>query len=529
MTIALFSAYFAYLPAEAIGVSGVLAAVTVGIYMGRLTSRLTTPTTRIQGIAVWEIVTFLLNSALFVLVGLQLPTVIDGISDLDDRRADPRRRPDRRDRDRRADRLRVPVHLPPAPALAPAARARAVPAEAAHADRRLDRDARRGLARGRPGTAARNRRRAPFPERELIIFCAFAVILATLLLQGLTLPPLIKWLGVDDYDEELEQEEVAARLRAIEAALARMDELVEEEWVLEDTVDRIRGAYRYRQRRFTALTRDGEFDGGIDGDGIDYETRSVAYQRVVREVLEAQRATADRAPRRRRDQRRRPAPDRARARPRGLAAGDLKPFRFDGPGCKPSFSRERSSCARRAHRQRCPHLGRPRWEIANVNSGPQHGEPVEKATRRGNYESGSDYVLEYGELRFSFNEQDFGQRVEQAAVKLDFVDGGLDSDELHDLLELAVNGEIREPTSPLGEHINEHWTELVGPANRSLVHWIRRLVFRGAWLDQRVKEGELDVVFDADSHSFGYVQPDRDSEPIELSREPSWSSLAYRR
>ena len=118
---------------------------------------------------------------------------------------------------------------------------------------------------------------------------------------------------------------------------------------------------------------------------------------------------------------------------------------------------------------------------------------MEKATRRGNYESGSDYVLEYGELRFSFNEQDFGQRVEQAAVKLDFVDGGLEGEELHDLLELAVNGEIREPSSPLGEHINEHWTELVGPANRSLVHWIRRLVFRGAWLDQRVKEGELDV------------------------------------
>jgi hypothetical protein len=156
-------------------------------------------------------------------------------------------------------------------------------------------------------------------------------------------------------------------------------------------------------------------------------------------------------------------------------------------------------------------------------------EDVEKATRRGNYESGSDYVLEYGELRFSFNEQDFAQRVEQAAVKLDFVDGGLENEELVDLLELAVNGEIREPSSELGEHINEHWTELVGPANRSLVHWIRRLVFRGAWLDQRVKEGELDVVFDPDTHTFGYVQPERDAEPIELSREPSWARLAYRR
>ena len=91
-----------------------------------------------------------------------------------------------------------------------------------------------------------------------------------------------------------------------------------------------------------------------------------------------------------------------------------------------------------------------------------------------------------------------------------------------------MNGEIADPFSTLGEHINENWTELVGPSNKSLVHWLRRLVFRGAWLDQRVKEGELDVVFDDDTHTFGYVQPDRDSEPIELSREPSWASLAYR-
>ena len=152
---------------------------------------------------------------------------------------------------------------------------------------------------------------------------------------------------------------------------------------------------------------------------------------------------------------------------------------------------------------------------------------MDETARRGNYESGADYVLEYGELRFSFNERDFGQRVEQAAVKLDFVDGGLEGDELHDLLELAVNGEIREPSSALGEHINEHWTELVGPANRSLVHWIRRLVFRGAWLDQRVKEGELDIVFDESTQTFGYVQPDRDAELIELSAEPSWGAIAY--
>jgi hypothetical protein len=152
---------------------------------------------------------------------------------------------------------------------------------------------------------------------------------------------------------------------------------------------------------------------------------------------------------------------------------------------------------------------------------------VEKATRRGNYESGADYVLEYGELRFSFNERDFAERVEQAAVKLDFVDPGLEVAELQDLLELAVNGEIAEPGSALGDHVNEHWATL-SSSDRSLVHWLRRLVFRGAWLDQRVKEGELDFSFDASTQTFGYVQPDRGHDPIELSREPSWARLAYR-
>src|SRR5687768_5557393 len=146
---------------------------------------------------------------------------------------------------------------------------------------------------------------------------------------------------------------------------------------------------------------------------------------------------------------------------------------------------------------------------------------------RGNYESGSDYVLEYGELRFTFNERDFAERVEQAEVKLGFVDSRLDGPELEDLVNLTVNGEVAEPASGLGEHVNDCWPEIVGPSDRSLVHWLRRLVFRSAWLDQRVKEGEHDVVFCDDTHTFGYVQPDRDSEPIELSPEPNWKRVAY--
>jgi hypothetical protein len=153
--------------------------------------------------------------------------------------------------------------------------------------------------------------------------------------------------------------------------------------------------------------------------------------------------------------------------------------------------------------------------------------PMMDATRRGNYESGSDYVLEYGELRFTFNERDFTERVEQAAVKLGFVPGPLEGAEREDLVNLAVNGEVSEPASALGEHIVSRWPDLAGNAERSLVHWLRRLVFRGAWLDQRVKEGELEIVFDDRSNGFGYAQPDRDFEVIELSPEPSWAEVAY--
>ena len=150
-------------------------------------------------------------------------------------------------------------------------------------------------------------------------------------------------------------------------------------------------------------------------------------------------------------------------------------------------------------------------------------------TRRGNYSSGDDFVLEYGELRFTFNERDFTERVEQAAMKLGFVEDALAQAEREDLVNLAVNGEVSDPHSELGEHINECWSDLNGPSERSLVHWIRRLVFRGAWLDQRVLEGELEVVFDDRDSTFGYAQPDRDFELVELSPEPSWARVAYKR
>jgi monovalent cation/hydrogen antiporter len=120
----------------------------------------------------------------------------------------------------------------------------------------------------------------PFPRRDLIIFLTFAVILVTLVLQGLTLPLVIRRLGAQDDGEE-RREELRARLVAAGAALGRLDELGDLEWTRDDTVERLRGLYDYRRRRFKAQA------GKIEDDG--YEDRSQAYQRLIRELIAAQR------------------------------------------------------------------------------------------------------------------------------------------------------------------------------------------------------------------------------------------------
>ena len=146
------------------------------------------------------------------------------------------------------------------------------------------------------------------------------------------------------------------------------------------------------------------------------------------------------------------------------------------------------------------------------------------------YHSGDDFVVEFLDYRYAFSRTDFAQRVVAAAVRLELVPPrDLGDEEADDLVELAATGRVSEPRSALGEHLQDCARQLDELHPETLTYWLRKLVFRGAWLDQRVKEGELDIVFDPDSHAFGYVQPERDAEPIELSREPSWARLAYRR
>ena len=118
-----------------------------------------------------------------------------------------------------------------------------------------------------------------------LLFITVVLILVTLVVQGLSLPLLVR-LRQGEPDDGAEVEENKARKHAARAALERIDVLAAEDWPREDTLERVRGMYRYRYNRFAA-----RFDAEADGDAI--ESRTSDYLRIVAAVLEAQREALD--------------------------------------------------------------------------------------------------------------------------------------------------------------------------------------------------------------------------------------------
>jgi hypothetical protein len=146
-----------------------------------------------------------------------------------------------------------------------------------------------------------------------------------------------------------------------------------------------------------------------------------------------------------------------------------------------------------------------------------------------NYRSGDDFVVEFLGHRFEFNARDFEERVTAAAVRLRLVESNdLDDDETADLVELVADGRIVDPRSGLGLYLVRHWERVSLVRGESLVYWLRKLVFRGAWLDHRVKEGLLDVSWLEDTGDFGYAEPQGGRTLLELAPVPSWHEHQYR-
>ncbi|HEV2591660.1 MAG TPA: hypothetical protein VGU02_07180 [Gaiellaceae bacterium] len=146
-----------------------------------------------------------------------------------------------------------------------------------------------------------------------------------------------------------------------------------------------------------------------------------------------------------------------------------------------------------------------------------------------NYSSGSDYVVEFLGYRFAFSETDFEGRVVAAAVKLGVVaTPELDDDETADLVTLAAQGVIDEPSSRLGRYLVRNWERVSLVNGESLVYWLRKLIFRGAWLDHQVKRSALEVVWDDREAEFAYQHPGGGRPLLELAPVPSWHELKFR-
>jgi CPA1 family monovalent cation:H+ antiporter len=272
VAIALLSGYLAFLPAAALGVSGVLAAVTIGVYMGWYTPELTTVQTRLSGDAFWEILVFVVNALLFALIGLQLHSIASRLSVTGTLLAQCAAVV--------GAVFLVRIVCVPLITYVPRFLFRRVRERDPYPPWQLPAVIGWAGVRGAVSLAAALALPVNVPDRDLIVFVTFAVVLVSLIGPVLTLPGLIGALGLED-DGGADREDAKARIKAAEAALARIEEIAEEGWANDDSLERARGQYRFRTNRFRVRY------GGEDDEGV--EERSTRYQRLRRELLQAER------------------------------------------------------------------------------------------------------------------------------------------------------------------------------------------------------------------------------------------------
>jgi CPA1 family monovalent cation:H+ antiporter len=275
ITVSLLTPYAAYLPAELLGGSGVLAAVAAGLYLGRRGSQIMGSDARLAGRAVWEMLVFLLNGLVFLLIGLEISVLagemdrvallqlaglgvlvsvalivvraiwIFGMAAWQ----------------RLVSREPQPLSVPEATVLSWAGMRGVVSLAAALAV---------------PTTLSNG---TAFPARDALIVVTFTVILVTLLGQGLTLPLLIKTLHLGG-DEDLRHEESHARQTLIEEALRRIDEL-EKKWPdHRPLIDQLRTSYQHRAEHEEQLH---------EAPGNEAEQELVEHRQIRSDVIDAQR------------------------------------------------------------------------------------------------------------------------------------------------------------------------------------------------------------------------------------------------
>ncbi len=281
-TISLLTGFAAYLPADALHVSGVLAVVTAGLYLGWEGPRMIPARTRLHSIATWKVITFLLNGLLFILIGLQLRTILDSFS---------------------AQSLRsiilgcvlisgtvilVRIFWVFISAYVSRTCSRLLRARARYS--RWQEPAliswvgiRGGIslaaALAIPTSLADG---SPFPGRSEILILTFAVILVTLVLQGLSLPRLLRWLNLEKDSAQPEEEQLTREAMA-GVALHYLTSAGPGDEIHQRTVKELQEVYRSRAERFEITHK-----AGPDEPEAQYFTRKVSLER---ELIRIQRTT----------------------------------------------------------------------------------------------------------------------------------------------------------------------------------------------------------------------------------------------
>jgi len=268
IVITVLTAYSAYVGAEAAHVSGILAAVVAGLYAGYQSPLSLDADTRLSAVAFWGVSVFALEITIFVLLGLQLPTIVDTLEQTSSG---------------------VGELIPPALAIAAASIAArlgfvfAIGSDAGETAGQRFAVGWSGM-RGAVSLAAALAVPLDAPGRPQIVFLAFALILITLVGQGLSLPFVVRALRLED-PRRWSDEEAVARMEAAQAALDRVDEIEEEGRASESQLRRLRDLYRARFRMCAAVL------GGEDPDAAAREQRLADYGELRRELIGAERET----------------------------------------------------------------------------------------------------------------------------------------------------------------------------------------------------------------------------------------------
>jgi monovalent cation/hydrogen antiporter len=267
--LSLITPFVAYIPAEELNVSGVLATVVAGAYLGTRTDGLIQPASRVTGTMFWRTLVFLLESALFVLLGLELRSLADHLPSV---QTVPRLAG--------ASALVVAtvivIRLAWELLISPLARFLPGPHPAFVRNPWRQRvvigwaGMRGAISLAIVLTVPTTLNGAPFGERPTLVFLAAVVVMATLIGQGLTLAPLLRALGLAQSERHL-RAEASARAKVTEAGLARLDELAETGEVDEDTANVYRQLLEMRLDRVRVALGDASEDDVVDTAGLSRE------------------------------------------------------------------------------------------------------------------------------------------------------------------------------------------------------------------------------------------------------------------